>query len=191
MEPVFMVMAQSTAVAAALAINKKIPVQKVDVKEIQAILKANPLADGSKPDILVDNDDVKHVTQIGLWKRNSETKNGYASSFLQSDNQSSLSASVKFSPSIPGAGRYKAYTYIPKIAGASSTLAVIVFDGKKANHQVINQKTIKVKGQTSGEWAYLGAYHFAAGNKNYISITNINADGYVIADAVLLVPERD
>ena len=56
MEPVFMVLAQSSAVAASMAIDGKTSVQAIDVKKLQAELKTNPLADGSTAEILVDND---------------------------------------------------------------------------------------------------------------------------------------
>ena len=69
-------------------------------------------------------------------------------------------------------------------------MALEVFDGKKTYEVVLHQKDIKVEGQTSGEWAYVGAYDFKKGNTSFISITNKNADGSIIADAVLLVPER-
>src|SRR5690606_36837178 len=58
MEPVFMVLDQSSAVAACLAIDEELPVQEVNVKTLQKILKENPLADGSTAEILVDNDDL-------------------------------------------------------------------------------------------------------------------------------------
>jgi hypothetical protein len=44
MEPVFMVLGQSSATAAVMAIDKKLPVQKVPVDKLQLELKANPLA---------------------------------------------------------------------------------------------------------------------------------------------------
>ncbi|MDR3268491.1 MAG: FAD-dependent oxidoreductase [Tannerella sp.] len=43
MEPVFMVLGQSAAVAASLAIDKNVAVQKIDVAEIKNILLKNPL----------------------------------------------------------------------------------------------------------------------------------------------------
>lgn len=43
MEPVFMVLAQSAAVASALAIDQNIPVQEVDVAAVQQLLKEDPL----------------------------------------------------------------------------------------------------------------------------------------------------
>jgi hypothetical protein len=81
------------------------------------------------------------------------------------------------------------YTYVPKISGASSTVSINVFDGVRSNEVVLDLKTIEVAGQTSGEWALVGSYVFKKGNKNFVSITNKNADGNIIADAVLLVAE--
>src|SRR5690606_27779848 len=51
MEPVFMVLSQSAAVAACMAIDEELSVQEVDVKALQKILKENPLADGSIAEI--------------------------------------------------------------------------------------------------------------------------------------------
>ncbi|WP_332367758.1 FAD-dependent oxidoreductase [Spirosoma telluris] len=65
MEPVFMVLAQSSALAASMAIDGKTSVQEVDVKKLQNVLKTNPLADGSTAEILVDNDDEAHTTRTG------------------------------------------------------------------------------------------------------------------------------
>ena len=190
MEPVFMVMGPSAAIAAALAIDKNVAVQNVNVQQIQDQLKKNPLADGSLPDILVDNDNSNNVQQIGSWKRNSDSKNSYASSWFESDETETGFKAIKFILSFPKANKYKVYTYVPKIANASSTLAANIFDGKKIKKVTINQREIKVEGQTSGEWAYLGEYNFVQGSKGYVEITNLNADGTVIADAVLFVPVR-
>src|SRR6478735_529153 len=45
MEPVFMVLSQSAAVAALMAIDAKTSVQQIDVKKLQQTLTTNPLAD--------------------------------------------------------------------------------------------------------------------------------------------------
>lgn len=50
MEPVFMVLGQSAAVAAVLAIKRKTTVQEVKAEAIQKILKNNPLLNNTKPD---------------------------------------------------------------------------------------------------------------------------------------------
>lgn len=43
-----------------------------------------------------------------------------------------------------------------------------------------------MKGQTSGEWIFLGEYHFQNNSKAYIEISNKDVNGVVVADAVLL-----
>jgi hypothetical protein len=189
MEPVFMVMGQSAATAASLAIDKNISVQNVDVKQIQKILKSNPLADGSPADILIDNEDTKNIIVNGEWTKNNDSKNSYASSWLQIEGNKTWPGNVKFVPVIPSERKYKVYTYVPKISGTSSTVSINVFNGATINEVVLDLKRIEVAGQTSGEWALVGSYIFKKGNKNFVSITNKNADGNVIADAVLLVAE--
>ncbi len=59
MEPVFMVLAQSSAAAAVMAIDGKTSVQKIDITKLQQHLKTNPLANNSAPEILVDNEDAR------------------------------------------------------------------------------------------------------------------------------------
>ena len=104
MEPVFMVLGQSTATAAVQAIDRKVSVQAVDVKAVQNRLKEDPLADGSTPEILVDNDDKDFVTIQGEW--NKEINGGYAFSYLQSSTvPGNATQSVKFSPAVKKAGK--------------------------------------------------------------------------------------
>ena len=189
MEPVFMVMGQSAAVAAVLAIDKKTSVQDVDVKHVQKILKSNPLVDGSPADILIDNEDKNNSATQGNWKKNKDSKNSYASSWLEMNGNDNQAGLVKFIPVIPVNRKYKVYTYVPKIAGTSSIVTINIFNGNKINEIVLDLNNVKVEGQTSGEWALIGSYDLKKGNKNYISLTNKNANGTVIADAVLLVAE--
>jgi len=61
MEPVFMVLGQSAAKAAAMAIDDGKDVQQIDVAKLQKELKENPLADHSIFEILTDNDDKDHT----------------------------------------------------------------------------------------------------------------------------------
>src|SRR5690606_33658356 len=55
MEPVFMVLGQAAAVAASMAIDNATSVQEIDVAALQSELRENPLADGSVPELLVDD----------------------------------------------------------------------------------------------------------------------------------------
>ena len=72
MEPVFMVLAQSSAVAACMAIDKKQTVQQINITSLRVYLEKNPLMDGSTPEVLVDNDDTKQVLISGDWKKGNQ-----------------------------------------------------------------------------------------------------------------------
>jgi FAD dependent oxidoreductase len=187
MEPVFMVLAQSAAVAACMAIDHDGPVQQIDVNKLQQLIKLNPLADGRQPDIFLDNENIESVTLKGDWKK-TISPNSYAASWFQNDGDPAEYKSVTFTPGIPKEGRYKVYTYVPKIDGASSSVVINISNGKIIKEITLHQKDIVVEGQTSGEWVSLGEYNFLAGKNGFVEITNKKADGLIIADAVLLVP---
>jgi hypothetical protein len=184
MEPVFMVMAQSAAVAASLAIDKNVSVQNLDVKTIQKILKENPLLDGSEPDLFIDESDKANVVIAGQWKK--LKRRSYGPSMLVTDLQINTAASVRFLPLIESRSDYSVYTYLPKVENIAEEMTVIIFDGTKEHHKKIRPQEIQVKGQTSGEWVHVGDFNFSAGKKPYIEISNKGVKGVVVADAILL-----
>jgi hypothetical protein len=183
MEPVFMALAQSSAVAASLAIDKKLPLQKLDVKAIQKILKEDPLLDGSEPDIIADDADAENVVVIGTWKK--LKRRSYGPSMLVNDVRTK-NASVRLMPVIKNSGSYSVYTYLPRVENMADEIPVVIYDGKESHLKKIRSEDIKVKGQTSGEWIFLGEYHFQNNSKAYIEISNKDVNGVVVADAVLL-----
>lgn len=191
MEPVFMVLAQSSAVAACMAIDKKVAVQDVNVALLQQRLKSDPLSDKSPAEILVDNDDPTGVLKTGTWVRIARGRGAYGPSMLaDTATFKQPKSSVKFIPSISKAGSYKVYVYCPRTEKGTSKMTVSVFNGKTSKDVVISPNDIKVEGQTSGEWIGLGSFTLPAGKSAYATITTAGADGIVVADAVLFVPER-
>jgi len=64
-----------------------------------------------------------------------------------------------------------------------------LFDGKKKYTHVIQTSSVKVEGQTSGEWIDLGAYSLKKGNKAFVEINSDKSSGVIVADAVLFIPE--
>jgi hypothetical protein len=188
MEPVFMVLSQSAAVAAALAIDTKKTVQQIDVKQLQHMLKTNPLEDKSTPEILVDNDDEAHVVKTGNWA--TIHQKCYGPSAFTEEGKSDNIKSVQFLPTIIKAGKYKVYSYYPKLENGTSKTSVMVFDGNTKKEIEIKESDIQVEGQTAGEWVSLGTYNLPLGKKSFVEISNKHADGVVVADAILFVPEH-
>jgi FAD dependent oxidoreductase len=185
MEPVFMVMAQSATVAAVLAINNKTGVHQVNIKELQQKLASDPLADGSLPEIMVDNES-KNVQVKGDWKK--EKLGAYGPSMFTDDSKGQENKSVRFLPAISNSGDYHIYIYFPKVQNGSSKTSVSIFDGMKQTEKMIEAASVKVEGQTSGEWVDLGIHSLKKEAKPYLEISNKSADGIIVADAVLFVP---
>lgn len=188
MEPVFMVLAQSAAVAAVMAISSNTSLHNIDVKKLQQTLKQNPLADSSSPELLVDNDDAENTVVNGDWRR--ITKGGYGPSFYIDSADGTTAKSVRFVPNVQTTGRYKVYVYFPKLQGAAEQTNVTMFDGSKRTNKTVHEAAIKVEGQTSGEWVFLDAMNLPKGKAAFIEISNRAATGLVAADAVLFVPEN-
>lgn len=188
MEPVFMVLGQSSATAAVMAIDGSVTVQGVDVAALQERLKKDPLADGSVFEVLADNQDTASVQRRGHWTAGD--RGGYGPDFLVHQAEGQEMASVRFNPDIPEAGSYEGYIYFPKVSGISSRTFVIVYDGERTHGISIKESDIRVEGQTSGEWVSLGKYTLPKGKRGYVQVSGKDADGKVIADAVIWVPSK-
>jgi hypothetical protein len=187
MEPVFMVLAQSSAVAAVMAIDSKTSIQKIDITKLQAKLKADPLVNGTTPEILVDNEDIKHVSVSGNWE--SIKKGGYGPSFLSTKEDDKTGGIVTFTPDVPVSKAYQIYVYFPKVAKMASEMKLSVKSGKEVKDITVREKDIVVEGQTSGEWYHLGKFNLPKGTGSTVNISSGGATGVVVADAVLFVPE--
>ncbi len=196
MEPVFMVLGQSAATAAVMAIDNQTYVQDVDVRELQRVLMRNPLCDSSVMDIIVDNEDGKHTRINGKkWVR--KDKGGYGRSFLVSDppeekklgrNARIKFNTVRFHAPIREPGRYQVFIYLPKVEACTDLMKVKVSDGRTARERIVNPVNVAVEGQTSGEWLSLGQQEIVAGKRPFVEVSNEGATGKVVADAVIWVP---
>ncbi|MGK6350981.1 FAD-dependent oxidoreductase [Parapedobacter sp. DT-150] len=189
MEPVFMVLGQSAAVAACLAIDQGIEVQRVSVDQVKEILAANPKADRRQPDVLISSTDTEAAQFAGNWKEGSSK--GYGRTYVEADGRNGVSTAKFIAPSLPP-GEYKVYTYFPKTAESAKKFTYTVFDGKTSDEQVLNLSSVEIKGQTSSTWVALGSYTVKKGAQSpFVEITTKDADGIVAANAVLFVPSSD
>lgn len=183
MEPVFMLLAQSAAKAACLAIDAGVKVQEVDVKEIQRMYEEDPLLDGTPADIVVDDAD---IDVPAAWRR-IEKNNGYGRSYLVLD-PTSEEQRLRYSFDVPSDGRYEIYTYFIRRDESSKRTELLLSDGVAQKTIVLNADEIEILGQTSGEWVSLGEYDLKSGKAGFVEFTNKgDVSGQICADAVLLV----
>jgi len=198
MEPVFMALGQAAATAAVLAVDAGTTVQEIDVTALQSKLRKDPLADGSTPEILLDNDVTPEaVTLNGNW-HNEKGGGKYAASQLVDDSKGKEAKSVRYTPAILKSGKYTVYVFNPypgaggvnpaqydgKTTGKATSTALRIKAGKE-------YKDVALATQTQvNEWIEAGTYKFAKGAENYLEVSNKGADGTVVADAVLFVPVK-
>lgn len=193
MEPVFMVLAQSAAVAACQAIDEGKAVQDIDIRKLQTRLAQDPLMNGSPPEILIDNDDPTGVRITGAWSR--ETKGGkYGTSMLLDDGKSGVK-SVRFMLPQNRPGQYRVYVYNPIPLGGGGNPGQYGLQSDKAGHVSIRLNTGKaIKNLTlnqqpqSNDWISLGEHELTVGTRPYLELSNQGVTGLVVADAVLFVP---
>ena len=193
-----MALGQASATAAVLAVDNNAAVQEIDVLTLQNVLKNNPLADGSTPEILLDNDVTPAAIALtGNW-RQEQGGGKYALSQLVDDSKGTSPGSVRFTPEVPITAKYNVYVFNPYPGGGGGNPAQ--YDGKttgkasRTNLRIKAGKTIDEVGldtQTQvNEWIKAGTYLLPAGSDSYLEISNAGADGTVVADAVLLVPVK-
>ena len=128
---------------------------------------------------------------MGSWTTLKNAPGCYGPSLLSSSyGEKSKIRSVKFSTLIEKDGAYEVYIYLPRTAGASSTVEVVFYDGKRKHTQDLKPNQVKIEGQTSGEWMLLGQYDMDKDERPYVEVSTRGADGTVVADAVLISPVR-
>ncbi len=192
MEPVFMVMGQSAATAAVIAIDSGKDLQQIDL----AKLKEKLLADGQMLDfesppmpehvsitkkklggIVVDDqeaaltgfDSIGHTTPgfVGQgYRHDSDTAKG--------------EQTARFTPDLPTAGQYRVAITYSALANRAANVPVII-------HHADGEATVRVNQQKKptekDTLLPLGTYRFEKGKTGWLEIRNEGTIGHVIIDA--------
>jgi hypothetical protein len=196
MEPVFMVLGQSAATAAAMAIDGNLNVQDVSYDRLrERLLKdgqvldydrppSRPSLDPKKlPGIVLDDVDAR---RLDAWLESSSIGGFVGQSYLHDNNEGKGARAVRYELSIPQAGRYEvrvSYTTNPNRA-TNTPITIETVEGAVTKH--VNQRQAP---PIDGAWTSLGVFPLKAG-KAIIVISNRDTDGHVIADAVQLLPAQ-
>lgn len=200
MEPVFMVLGQSSATAAAMAIDAGVPVQQVDTKQLRERLLADKQVldwKGPKsqagidprklPGIVVDD---RQAKLVGDWPSSTSMPFYVGVAYAHdkfAKNQPAEHKEARFELPVTTAGRYEvriAYTALPNRA-TNVPVTITTADGVQTVH--VNQRQTPAIDKL---WQPLGTWRFAAGQPAVVVFTNDNCDGYVIIDAVQLLPAK-
>ncbi len=197
MEPVFMILGHSAATAAGIAIDQKINVQDVPYKTLSEkliqegqILKTPPGAkygrfgvDPAKLKGIVIDDSQAKLT--GVWQPSKSSKKYIGSHYSHESNSQDGKAVARFETKLPKAGCYEVrYAYPPNRNRSSQVNIEIQHRDGKTMRQ-INQKELP---PLDGIFISLGKYEFTPDQPAVVQVTNLDADGYVIIDAVQWLP---
>jgi hypothetical protein len=177
MEPVFMVLAQSAATAAVLAMDSKKGLHEVDVTKLQEILKSNPLADGSLPEILIDNSYDDQFSVLGEHIVMKKQYGRYGKDYVKINSN----GQATFSTIVSNAGKYNLQVYFPKSENNSKNVKIIV----KIGNQII-EKQFEIDANEN-DWYNCGEMEIASNEKISVTLSSLSDAGF-IADAILFVP---
>jgi hypothetical protein len=198
MEPVFMVLGQSSATAAALAIDGGTSVQKVDYARLRERLLADKQvlvwtgakrtgASGIDPKTLrglVIDDDA--AEKNGDWGSSTSVGGYVGMHYLHDGNQQKGQLSAKYRFDLKELGLYDvrvAYTPNPNRA---TNVPVTIQHADGSSQATLNERAAP---EIDKMFQSVGKYKF--GSQAVVAISNAGTNGYVVIDAVQLVPVAD
>ncbi len=191
MEPVFMILGQSAATAAVMAIDDDISVQDVSYEKLRERL----LADGqvleydgpvsSAGVMLKDLDgiviDDQQAEKKGPWKSSGAAKKFVMHGYHHDDKNADGKSTVTFEAELPKTGTYEVrFGYTPNSNRATNVPVTV--------HHAGGEKTITVdetkEPSIEGLFVSLGEFEFAKDQPAKVTIINEGTDGYLVIDAV-------
>jgi hypothetical protein len=201
MEPVFMVLGQSAATAACQAIDRAVPVQRIDGSALRERLKADGqvlewtgptavsagrtgLDPKTLPGVVLDDADARLV---GDWSRSAAVGGYVGSGYLHDGNTDKGQKSARFDLDLPAPGRYEVRVAYVANANRATNVPFRIESADGSTTVRVNQRQEPAKGSP---FVSLGTYRFAGGKTGSVLVTTEATDGHVIVDAVQCLPMR-
>jgi hypothetical protein len=193
MEPVFMILGQSSATAASLAIDAQVPVQKVDYAQLKAqLLKDGQvlawtgagagLAKAAPPPpnldgLVLDDADAQ---KTGEWTSGSLSElRRVGTGYIHDMNENKGACSIRWSPEIAEAGEYELILHFPPNPNRATNVPVTIEVAGKATEVKVNEKD-------AGGAAPLGRFTLPAGKALSVTVSNRDTNGFVVVDGLQL-----
>ena len=189
MEPVFMILGESSATAASMAIDAKLPVQKIDYAKLREQLAKDgqvlewksdeaKVAPAPKLEGIVLDDAGAKAT--GEWSAGSLVESRrVGTGYIHDQNANKGACSLRWTPDIAEPGDYEIVLHFPPNPNRATNVPVTIETGGKS-------VTVKVDEKEKSGAALLGTFALAKGRSVSIAISNKDTDGYVVADGVQL-----
>lgn len=197
MEPVFMVLGQSAATAASLAIEGGVTLQQLDYTKLKARLEADKQTlDFESPPaaekvsltkeklggIVVDDGE---AVLIGFEAIGHTSSPFVGPGYRHDGDEGKGQQRARFQADIPKTGKYKVSITYSINANRATNVPVIVNHADGSNKVIVNQRK---KAPINGALYPLGVFRFDKGKAGFVEISNEGTDGHVIVDAVQWMP---
>jgi hypothetical protein len=199
MEPVFMVLGQSAATAACQSLDADLPVQRIGYESLRERLLADQQVlvwTGPRPAAGASLDparltgivlDDNAMVRTGEWVP-SRSVGGYVGpTYWHDGNEGQGSKSVRFTARVANAGTYDvrlAYTANPNRA---TNVPVTI---RHAGGETIVHVNQKLPPRVDQAFLSLGIFRLDTNQDFSLTVSNAGANGYVVVDAVQLVPQQ-
>ncbi len=186
MEPVFMILGQSAATAAVLAMKAGVAVQQLDyatlrdrlLRDQQRLEWKTPPSPPGPAGIEVDD---AQASVSGHWQHSTSQSPFVGDSYLHDRNEAKGQNTIRFTPDLPKEGQYDVFMYWIKHPNRATNVPIeIVHAGGTAK--------LSINERSQGGWVKVFSGHFKAGRAGNLLIRTDGTDGYVVADAVRWVP---
>lgn len=147
-----------------------------------AAKKARSISPGDLPGIVLDETQARIV---GSWK-NSQTTPGYVGEgYLSDANEGKGEKTISFTPTVPATGRYEVRFGYTAGNNRATNVPVTILHADGEVTLTINQR----KDPPAGERLLsLGQFRFEKDGQGYVLVSNEGTDGFVVVDALQLLP---
>ena len=196
MEPVFMILGQSSATAAAMAIDDQVPVQKVDYARFRARMltdrqvldwtnaaSARAAVSPVKLDGLVFDDESAERT--GEWIASSSVTPNVGAGYVHDGNAHKGEMKLLFNPEVAVAGEYQLFLISTPNPNRASKVPVSI-SISNASEPVIHEWTTTVNQKTNAVLS-IGKYKLPKGRDTRVKISNAGTDGFVVVDGLQIL----
>jgi len=195
MEPVFMILGQSAATTAVMALDGQLPVQDVKYEALRerllkdgqiletppgtAISRGGHGVDARSLDgVVIDESEVK---LSGNWSSSASTGSWVGNGYRHDADKRDGKASARFEADLKKSGKYEVRISYSANPNRATNVPVVVQHAAGESAVKIDQKQAP---KIDGLFTSVGAFEFSSDKTAVVVISNEGANGYVIVDAV-------
>jgi hypothetical protein len=200
MEPVFLVLGQSAATAAALSLDRGVAVQDLPYEALESRLKADgqvidladstahrpsvALAVGALPGVVVDDEQAEFA---GDWSPGRAIRPFVEDGYRHDGDAGKGEKSAVFRADLKP-GRYEVRIAYPASDNRATNVPMVVRHAGGEARATVNQRE-RAGGEPGGAFRTLGVFRFDGAAA--VEVRNDGTDGHVIVDAVQFLPAKD